>query len=144
VLDDLDRRLIGLLRADARTPIAELARQLRANRSTVSARIDRLVGDGVIEAFTIRLANDVDVDALQGVTAIKLEPNASRAAVRVLRGLPEVERLHTTIGAWDLIAHIRAPDLGTFDDAIERIRAVAGVLDTQTSLLFNSLTTRRD
>ncbi|WP_199706619.1 Lrp/AsnC family transcriptional regulator [Amnibacterium setariae] len=124
--------------------MTELARALEVDRSTVSARIERLTRDGVIEAFTVRLANEVDADALQGVTTIKLAPNASRAAVRTIRGLPEIERLHTTIGAWDLIAHLRAADLGTFDEAIERIRAVPGVLDTQTSLLFNSLTTRRD
>ncbi|MYM19319.1 winged helix-turn-helix transcriptional regulator [Brevibacterium sp. 5221] len=140
MLDDVDRRVISLLRADSRTPIAELARQVGVNRSTVTGRIEKLVAEGVIEAFTIRLANDVDRDAIRGVAMVSIAPNRGRDAVRAIRGYPEVEQLHSTIGEWDLVVHLRAISLSEFDTVLERIRAVPGVVDTRTSLLFNSLT----
>ena len=103
MLDDLDHRLIAILRANSRTPAAVLARDLGLNRSTVTSRIDRLVDSGVIEGFTIRLSNDVDRDAIRGVTTIITEPKSGQDVVRKIRGYPEVERLHSTTGAWDLV-----------------------------------------
>lgn len=142
MLDDVDSRLLALLREDARLPVAELARQVGVNRATVTSRIERMVSDGMIEAFTVRLANDVDRDAIRGVSMLSIEPNRGKSVVRAIRGLPEVEQAHSTIGEWDLVVHLRAPSLSDFDAALERIRALAGVRDTRTSLLFNSLTSQ--
>ncbi|MFC7487890.1 Lrp/AsnC family transcriptional regulator [Knoellia sp. CPCC 206453] len=139
--DELDHRLIGILRSNSRTPVAVLARELGINRSTVTARIDRLVDSGVIDGFTIRLSNDVDRDAIRGVTTVASEPHRGQDVIREIRGYPEVELLHSTTGAWDLVVQLRCSNLSEFDLALERIRAIPGVRDTQTSLLFNSLTT---
>lgn len=140
MLDDLDHRLIAILRGNSRTPVAVLARDLGVNRSTVTSRINRLVDTGVIEGFTVRLSNDVDRDAIRGVTTIVTEPRHGQDVVREIRGYPEVERLHSTTGAWDLVVQLRCPSLSEFDLILERIRSLPGVRDTQTSLLFNSLT----
>lgn len=140
MLDDLDHRLIAVLRANSRTPVAVLSRELGVNRSTVTARIDRLVHSGVIEGFTLRLSNDVDRDVVRGVTTVVTAPNQGQSVVREIRGYPEVERLHSTTGAWDLVVQLRCRSLSEFDAVLERIRALPGVRDTQTSLLFNSLT----
>lgn len=141
MIDDLDYQLIGILRANSRTPVAVLARDLGINRSTVTSRIDRLVAAGVIEGFTIRLSNDVDRDAIRGVTTVASEPNRGQDVVREVRGYPEVEQLHSTTGVWDLVVQLRCRNLSEFDLVLERIRAIPGVRRTQTSLLFNSLTT---
>lgn len=140
MIDDLDRRLISLLRSNARTPVAALARDLGVNRSTVTARIDALTGSGVIEAFTIRLSDEVDRDAIRAVALVLSEPKYGKEVVKTVRGFPEVEHLHSTLGSWDLVVQLRAPSLAAFDAALEKIRAIDGVKDTQTYLLVNSLT----
>jgi hypothetical protein len=53
-MDSLDHQLLGLLRENARTPVATLAKQLRVSRGTIQNRIDRLVADGVLLGFTVR------------------------------------------------------------------------------------------
>lgn len=141
MLDDLDHRLIAVLRSNSRTPVAVLARELGVNRSTVTSRIDRLVDAGVIEGFTIRLSDDIDRDAIRAVMTIDTEPNLGQAIVHELRGYPEVEQLHSTTGAWDLVAILRCGSLSELDHAVERIRAIPGIRDAQTNLLFASLPT---
>lgn len=140
MIDDLDRQLISLLRHDARSPVAELARTLYVNRSTVTSRIDRLIANGIIEAFTIRLSDEVDRDSIRAVVLVLSEPRLGQDVIRAVRGLPEVERMHSTLGTWDLVVQLRSTSMATFDVALERIRAITGVRDTQTSLLVNSLT----
>jgi len=47
-IDVQDRRLIALLREDARQPITSLAQELGLSRASVYARMDRLERNGVI------------------------------------------------------------------------------------------------
>ncbi|MGO1227514.1 MAG: Lrp/AsnC family transcriptional regulator [Brachybacterium sp.] len=141
MLDDLDYRLIALLRSNSRTPVAVLARELGINRSTVTSRIDRLVDTGVIEGFTIRVSSDLEQDSVQGVMLVSTETRRNHDIVHEIRGYPEIELLHSTTGTWDLVIQLRCRNLSEFDLALERIRAIPGVNSTQTSLLFSSLRT---
>jgi DNA-binding Lrp family transcriptional regulator len=59
VMDSLDRRLIALLRENARLSVADLAKQLRGSRGTLQHRIDRLVEQRVLLGFTLRTASEV-------------------------------------------------------------------------------------
>ncbi|MFX5937703.1 AsnC family transcriptional regulator, partial [Acinetobacter baumannii] len=54
-VDDIDRQLLGLLRDNARTSVATLARKLRVARGTVQNRLARLENDGTIVGYTVRL-----------------------------------------------------------------------------------------
>ena len=55
MMDDLDRRLLALLRADSRAPVATLAARLKVSRGTVQNRIDRMMRPGgAIQGFTVR------------------------------------------------------------------------------------------
>ena len=51
-MDDTDRKLIALLRDNARASIASLAKALRVARGTVSNRLARLEKSGVIVGYT--------------------------------------------------------------------------------------------
>ncbi|MGO1568379.1 MAG: Lrp/AsnC family transcriptional regulator [Brachybacterium sp.] len=141
MLDDLDYRLIALLRSNSRTPVAVLARELGINRSTVTSRIDRLLDTGVIEGFTIRASSDLEQDSVRGVMLVATETRRNHDIVHEIRGYPEIEQLHSTTGTWDLVIQLRCRSLSEFDLALERIRAIPGVNSTQTSLLFSSLRT---
>lgn len=141
MLDDLDYRLIALLRSNSRTPVAVLARELGINRSTVTSRIDRLVDTGVIEGFTIRVSSDLEQDSVQGVMLVATETRRNHDIVHEIRGYPEIEQLHSTTGTWDLVIQLHCRNLSEFDLVLERVRAIPGVNSTQTSLLFSSLRT---
>lgn len=140
MIDDLDRQLISALRTNSRAPVAQLSRDLGVNRATVNARITRLVETGVIEAFTIRLSDEVARDSIRGIVLVASDPRHGQDIIRAVRGIPEAELMHSTLGAWDLVVQLRSGTMEGFDDALERIRVIPGVRDTQTSLLMNSLT----
>jgi len=135
-LDDLDRQLIGLLRDDARTSIATLAKRLRVARGTVQNRLAKLERDGTISGYTVRLRPEVGDHRITALTTIAVEGNRLEAVVRILRGDPAIQTLHTTNGRWDLIAEIRTNSLQAFDQLLSRIRLIEGISGTETSLLL--------
>jgi DNA-binding Lrp family transcriptional regulator len=134
--DDLDQRLIALLRADSRMPAASLAKALKVSRGTVQNRIDRLLARGVIQGFTIKTRPDVDAGRVRAVMTIAIEGERSGAVVKVLKGFPEVSAVHTTNGRWDLVAELDVESLGAFSLALDRVRQIEGIASTETSILL--------
>jgi DNA-binding Lrp family transcriptional regulator len=137
-LDDIDYRLIALLRSDARTPVAKLAIMLGVSRATATARIDRLTKGGVIAGFTVVLQSNIDTPGVRAITMVEVDGKHEDAVTRRLMGLPEVRSLHATNGRWDLVAEIEAPSVGAFDDLLRTIRKIDGIANTDTSILLKT------
>ncbi len=137
-MDDTDRRLIGLLRANARASVASLAKALKVARGTVQNRMSRLERDGSIVGYTVRLKPEFEEHRIAALMTIAVEGNRAEAVLRVLRGDPAVEALHTTNGRWDIVAQLRADSLEAFDRVLGRIRQVDGIASTETSLLLST------
>jgi DNA-binding Lrp family transcriptional regulator len=137
-MDDTDRELISLLRADARTPVVTLARKLRVARATVQNRMARLEADGTIVGYTLRLRPEADGHRIRALTSIEVSGNHGEEVRRVLRGNPNVVALHTTNGRWDLVAELRTDTLESFDRVLNAIRNVPGITNTETSILLST------
>lgn len=133
-MDALDQQLIGLLRKDARTNVAALAKKLGVSRGTVTNRITRLVDSGVIVGYTVRLRPDAKPDEISAWMSVAVEGNQTRAVIASLLGEPGVAELHDTNGRWDLLAELRASSLAELSQVLERIRLIRGISSTETSL----------
>lgn len=138
-LDDTDRRLIALLRDDARLPVAHLAKVLRISRGTVQNRLDRMQADGVIVGYTVRLKPEAEEQRVRGWMSIAVEGNRAAQVLAALRGEPCVQSLHTTNGRWDVVAEVRADNLEAFDRVLTRIRTIEGIAATETSILLSTM-----
>jgi DNA-binding Lrp family transcriptional regulator len=138
-MDDLDQRLIALLRHDARATVASLAEALGVARGTVQNRMGRLEADGTIVGYTVRLRPDVEEQRIRALMTIAVEGNRNEAVLATLRGDPAVSTLHTTNGRWDIVAELRTDSLATFDQVLRRIGQIDGVARTETSLLLSTL-----
>jgi DNA-binding Lrp family transcriptional regulator len=137
-VDELDRRLIALLRHDARTSVAALAKRLGVARGTVQNRIARLEAEGLIVGYTVRLKPQVEEHRVRALTTIAVEGNRIESVITALRGDPAVGALHSTNGRWDIVAELRADTLEAFDAVLGRIRQLDGVSRTETSLLLST------
>lgn len=139
-IDETDRALITLLSENARLPVADLARRLGVARTTVQARIDRLVEKGAIAGFTVRKGSGLRAP-LRATVLISVEPRATPAVLARLKSLTEVETVHTTSGRFDMIAILSADDTETLDRTLDLIGEAKGVRSSE-SLIH--LSTRLD
>ena len=137
--DSLDRELIGLLRNDGRAPLSKLAQILQVSRGTVQNRLDRLLESGALLGFTIRVREDYDPDSIRAIMMIEVVGKSTTQVIRQLRGMPELQTLHTTNGSWDLVAEVQTASLADFDRVLRDVRMIDGVLNSETSLLLSSV-----
>jgi DNA-binding Lrp family transcriptional regulator len=136
VMDDLDRSLISALRHDGRAPLSKLADIVGVSRGTVQNRLDRMMHDGTISGFSVRTKELPDARKVRAVTMIEVSGKHTPVVVRQLRQINEIVGLHTTNGAWDLVAEIEAPDLVAFDKVLAKMRTIEGISRSDTSLLL--------
>jgi len=142
-LDDLDRRILSLLHADARITNNALAETVGIAPSTCHGRVRRLVDLGVIRGFY----TDIDPVAvgmsLQAMISVSLQSNARgkiRSFIQQISKKRQVMDVYFLAGADDFLLHVAArdtEDLRSF--VVENLNADADVAGTQTSLIFEHL-----
>lgn len=54
-MDEVDNEILNLLKKDARMSIVAISKEVNMSRPSVKERIERLVENGVIDQFTIKL-----------------------------------------------------------------------------------------
>jgi DNA-binding Lrp family transcriptional regulator len=105
---ETDSRLIALLKANAREPVASLARKLNLARSTVQERIARLEREGVIKGYTMVLADSGETRRLRAVVMMAADSRQADRISAELKRMPEVRALSTVSGAHDMMAIVEA------------------------------------
>lgn len=126
-MDDLDKNIIALLRADARLSLATLARRLKVARSTVQARLERLEVSGTIAGYTVKLGEGADPNRLRATVLLTIEPRSQAAVLQRLKSISEIEKVYTTSGRVDLLLQIACPNTQVLDQVLDQIGAMTGV-----------------
>ena len=134
-----DRKLLAALSRNARASITTLAQDLGVSRATAQASLDKLVAGNVITRFTIDIDPSENVDVIRAISLIEVKGNMASMVVQALRKSPEVTRVSSTNGSWDLVVEIETSSLAEFDRLLRIIRELAGILNSETSLLLKTL-----
>ena len=104
LLDEIDRRLLALLRDDARQTIAQLAKELGISRGQIYSRLARLEEEQVVVGYTVRLGDAFTASRMRAHVMIKTLPRFHREVEVALAALPQVQSIHAISGEYDIIA----------------------------------------
>lgn len=139
-LDERDIRLIALLEADARAPLAELARALAISPQSVSERLRRLQDIGVIAGFTVAL--DPQKLGLPIGAYIRIQPAMGELArvAEVIKGIPEIVECDRVTGEDCFVAKVFVAEVAALEGVIDRLLPYAR---TNTSIIQSSPVARR-
>jgi DNA-binding Lrp family transcriptional regulator len=136
--DATDRRLLDILRDNARMPVAEIGRRLRLSRTTVQSRMERLERHGIIAGYTVRLADDHDRGMLKAHVMVMLAPKRASSIEVALRRMPEVRAIYSVSGSFDLIVVTAATSVVEMDALIDRVGALDGVERTTSAVILST------
>jgi DNA-binding Lrp family transcriptional regulator len=138
-----DEELINVLRANAREPVASLARKLGLSRTTVQDRLKRLEEQGVIAGYTLKLAKDQNAKGISALVTISVEPRRQIEVAKILAKFTQIETLHTVSGKIDLIAMVRTATSEDMDKVIDQIGVISGVTEIETAVILSTKVDRR-
>lgn len=142
-MSDKDDELLGLLKLDAREPVASLARKLGVSRTTVQDRLKRLEETGVIAGYAVRLGKAAKLPGISALVTLGVEPRQQIEVARMISTYPQVETLHTVSGKFDLVAVVKTATSEDMDKLIDKIGMLMGVNDIETAVILSTKLDRR-
>lgn len=142
-MSDKDEQLLGLLRINAREPVAVLARKMGVSRTTVQDRLRKLETSGVISGYAVKLGLAARVPGISALVTLGIEPKRQIEVAKIISTYPQVETLHTVSGKFDLVAIVKTPTSEDMDKLIDRIGMLPGVTDIETAVILSTKLDRR-
>ena len=133
-IDETDRRILELLRENARIPNAKLGKKVGLSEPAARRRVANLVSRGVIRRFT------VDVEEGGGVQAqvsVSTSPHATFDKIsKALSGIAGLGSMWEISGDMDMRIILSAADMDSLNRKIDEIRAMPEIRRTKTSIIL--------
>jgi DNA-binding Lrp family transcriptional regulator len=142
-MDDIDRRIVALLRENARRSFKDIGDDVHLTAPAVKRRVDRLEHDGVILGYTTIVnppAFGWHAEAFVDLYCDGRMPGES--IKRAVEKEPGVVSAHTVAGEASAMLHVRAADTRDLEETLERIRATDGIARTVTEVVLSTLLRR--
>ena len=141
-MDDLDKRLLAVLRTNARTPVSSLAKGLGVSRSTVQSRLRRLEQSKIIAGYTVQYGSDYERSLISAHVLIKVAQKLTAGVYVALKNIPQITALYTISGDYDLVAVISASSTVELNVLLDRIADMPGIERTNSSVILETAFSR--
>lgn len=137
-MDNLNKKLLALLRANARMSTSELARQLHISRSTVQSRLKLLEKRKVISGYTVQYGSEYKKKLISAHVSIKVAQKLTAKVTMLLKKSPEITALYATSGDYDLIAIVRAESTEELSRLLDGVANLEGIERTNSSIVLET------
>ena len=133
-IDDLDRKILGIITKNARMPFKDVAAECNVSRAAIHQRVQRLIDLGVITGSAYLVNPKTLGYQISTYIGIKLEKGSLyKEVVPELEKIPEVVECHFTLGPYTLLIKLYAKnDEHLMQLLNNRIQEINGVVSTET------------
>ena len=137
-MEDLDRRIVGLLSQDGRMSFTDLGKATGLSTSAVHQRVRRLEERGVIQGYRAVVDhNALGMPLLAFISVTPLDPAAPDDTPDRLRDIGDIEACHSVAGEESYILKARVASPGDLEDLLARVRHAANV-STRTTVVLST------
>lgn len=137
-MNNLDKRLLSLLRMDARMSTSALARALDVSRTTVQTRLRQLESNKIIVGYTIQYGDGYRKQLTSAHVMIKTTQKLTAKICASLSRLPQVSALYDISGDYDLIAVVTATSIQELNTLLDDVTNLIGTERTTTCIILGT------
>ena len=139
-MDDIDRRIVALLRENARRSFKDIGGHVGLSAPAVKRRVDRLEAHGVIRGYTTMVDPRAFGWHAEAFVDLYCEGGMPADAIRAaVEGEAGVVSAHTVAGEASALLHVMAEDTQDLELILERIRGTDGISRTVTEVVLSTL-----
>jgi len=139
-IDAIYKKILKLLRGDARIPNAEIAKKVGMAPSAVLERIRKLERKGVIAGYETRI--DAESLGVRLTTLVLIKTNETVGSMDLgdeLAKLPEVLAVYCVAGEFSYLCKVCVKDVREHTGFLVKIGKIPGVIDSQTTLVMKTI-----
>jgi len=136
-LDEIDSGILKILQEDCRTPLEQIANELKVPKSTIHYRIKRLEEEGIIEGYYAKVNHaKLGEDYLTATfVRAKYGPGYHEKAGQKFSEIPGVWGVYFIFGENDFILITRSSDREDYLRKLEKIMNMPEVERTNTEVI---------
>jgi len=139
MLDETDRRILSVLQRDARTSMRKISEEVGVSLGTVSNRVRKLEGAGVIRGYTVLLDPEKIGWDLNVVIGLRIQKGRLIEIQEKIAKDPRVYGVYDVTGDFDSMVVARARDRSDLDGLSKNVMSVDGVERSVTHLVLNTV-----
>ena len=137
-LDSLDRQIFQQLAQDGRMANLEVARRIGVSEKTVRQRVRRLTSEA---GMRIIATIDEETDPSRTILLLRSDAGQRFSLAARLAALPEVNKIHLTNGAYELVVEASfASDAEALDFYVRQIESAPGVRASESTHIIETIT----
>lgn len=141
-MDDIDKKILGILQEDTTLPVAEIARRVGLSTTPCWRRIQKLEEASVIRARVALLDSEklnAGVTVFVSIKTDKHDANWYQTFSRVVRAFPEVVEFYRMSGDIDYLLRVVVPDIQAYDRFYQRLIAQVELYDVSSSFSMEQI-----
>lgn len=133
-IDELDKKILGILSANARLPFKDVAAECGVSRAAIHQRVQHLIENGVITGSSFAINPKALGYSTCTYVGMDLERGSMyRDVVNRLLSIPQVVECHFTTGPYTMLVKLYAKDNEQLMDLINgQLQSIPGVVSTET------------
>lgn len=137
IMDELDIRILRLLKENAKTPASDISNQINLSVSAVGERIKKLEKSGIVKQYTTILNPNALKKDLTALMFISLErPQVSEAFLEYVQLEEEIMDCYYLAGDYDYMIKIATENTSSLERLLNRIKSISGIIKTNTIVVL--------
>lgn len=141
-LDDIDRRILNALQADATIQLADLAKEAGLSPTPCWRRVKNLEEAGVIRgrvALLDRTKLNLNVTVFVAIRTNQHTPEWLERFARAVLEIPEVVDFYRMSGDIDYLLRVVVPDIAAYDEVYKRLIKRIDLYDVSSSFAMEEI-----
>ena len=136
--DKVDDEILRILKDDSRESFVDIGKKLKLSESAVRRRVKNLTDSQIIKKFTIEIGEQNSTKAIV-LISVESSMDTSKVSARLTK-LDGVKTVYEITGQYDIAVIISSPNITEINLAIDALRKVPGVSDTNTVIILREVT----
>jgi Lrp/AsnC family leucine-responsive transcriptional regulator len=138
-MDEVDRKLLAILRGNARATYAELARSVGLSGPAVHERVGKLEAAGVIIGYHAAIAPAALGKTMSALIGVFITDKAdSEEIASELEAVPAVEDCWFVAGEETFVIKVSVPDVVGLEETIRKVNGIPGIARTRTTVVLST------
>lgn len=132
-IDNLDRKILSIIKKNARTPFLEVGRICEVSGAAVHQRVQRLIKEGIITGAEFIIdPKKVGYLTCSYIGIFLEKASMFKSVVERLEQIPEIVECHYTTGNWSIFIKIYTKTNEHLRDILTDLQSIQGVSRTET------------
>ncbi len=129
-MDTIDEHIIKMLKTNSRMPFVDIAKRLEVSEGTVRARVKKMIKNNSLH-FTVDYSKE-----LKAIIMVSIAVGTPTTKVANLIRNLGIRSVFEVSGQHDIVCFIESDDIEDINNAIEKIRKLSDVADTNTLMVL--------